>query len=73
MSPDTAGSVVISDDGLVTITLDGQSPVIILKGIRVDVSGVTGEVTAAVSGDGTDSIVGGTVTVISSITAGPGC
>ena len=69
VSPDDAGSVVISDDGLVTITLTGQSPVIILRGIRVDVREVTGEVTAAVSGDGTDSIVGGTVTVISSIKA----
>ena len=67
--PTNAGSVMISDDGLVTITLLGDSPVIILRGIRVDVREVTGEVTAAVSGDGTDAIVGGTVTVISSIKA----
>ena len=40
---------------------------IILRGIRVDVREVTGEVTAAVSGDGTNAIVAGTVTVISSI------
>ena len=61
--------MVISDDGLVTITLMGASPVIILRGIRVDVREVTGEVTAAVQGDGTNAIVAGTVTVISSIEA----
>ena len=48
-----AGEVMISDDGLVTITLGGSSPVIILRGIRVDVREVTGEITAAVLGDGT--------------------
>ena len=69
VSPADAGEVVISNDGLVTISLAGSSPVIILRGIRVDVREVTGEVTAAVSGDGTESIVGGTVTVISSIKA----
>ena len=68
--PANAGIVVaINDDGLTTITLAGTSPVIILRGIRVDVREVTGEVTAAVSGDGTNAIVAGTVTVISSIVA----
>ena len=67
MIPIGAGEVMISDDGLVTITLGGTSPVIILRGIRVDVREVTGEITAAVQGDGTNAIVAGTVTVISSI------
>ena len=65
--PAGAGMVAINSDGLTTITLSGNSPVIILRGIRVDVREVTGEVTAAVSGDGTNVIVAGTVTVISSI------
>ena len=72
MIPTGAGSVVINDDGLTTITLGGTSPVIILRGIRVDVREVTGEVTAGVSGDGTNAIVAGTVTVISSIEAALG-
>ena len=67
VTPMEAGEVAIDDDGVVTITLAGNSPVIILKGIRVDVREVTGEITAAVSGDGENAIVAGTVTVISSI------
>ena len=70
LTPSNAGSVMINDDGLTTITLAGlNTPVIILRGIRVDVREVTGEVTAAVQGDGTSAIVAGTVTVISSIVA----
>ena len=67
LTPDGAGTVAINDDGLTTITLTGGGPVIILRGIRVDVREVTGEVTAAVLGDGINTIVSGTVTVISSI------
>ena len=73
VSPIDAGSVVISDDGLVTITLTGLSPVIILRGIRVDVREVTGEVTAAVSGDGTEAIVGGNRHGHFLDQSGPGC